>query len=115
MATVEHTRNIKTNNTRAFIAAWENLHEGDEGEALQFSQYSDKSVQVVGEFGGATVVLEGSNDDGANWHVLTDPQGNALNISAPKLEQVLEIAQLIRPKIMGGAGTDVSVYLLVKE
>ena len=115
MATVEHSRDIKTNNTRAFIAAWEHLHAGDDGEALSFSQYTDKSVQVVGDLGGGSVVMEGSNDNGATWAGLTDPQGNALSISAPKLEQILEVAQLIRPRIVGGAATDVSVYLLLKE
>ena len=115
MATIQHTRNIKTNNTRAFIAAWENMHEGDTGEYLPFSQYADKSVQVVGNMGGGSVVMEGSNDNGVTWAGLADPQGNALSISAPKLEQILEVAQLIRPRIVGGTGTDVSVYLLVKE
>lgn len=115
MSTIQHTRSIKTNNTRAFIAAWEHLHEGDEGESLPFSQYTDKSVQVVGSLGGGSVVMEGSNDNGVTWAGLADPQGNALSISAPKLEQVLEIAQLIRPRIVGGSAADVSVYLLVKE
>lgn len=115
MSTIEHTRNIKTDNSRAFIAAWENLQVGDEGQALAFSQYADKSVQVIGDFGGGSVVMEGSNNNGVTWAALSDPQGNPLSVSVPKLEQILEIAQLIRPRIVGGTATDVSVYLLVKE
>jgi len=115
MATVDHTRGIKTNNTRAFIAVWENLQTGDDGLPLPFSQYTDRSVQVSGDFGGGSLVIEGSNNNGASWDALSDAQGNPLNITGAKIEQILEIAALVRPRLVGGAAGDVSVFLLVKE
>jgi hypothetical protein len=114
MATVSHTRST-TGNSRAFVATWLNLATGDEGDALPFGQYTDRSVQVVGTFGGATVVVEGSLN-GTDWATLTDPQGNDLLITTAKIEMVTEATVFIRPRISGGDGTtDITVLMLLKE
>lgn len=113
---VQSTRN-PTGNSRAFVSVWEGLTLADgTGVSVGFSQYADKSVQVVGTFGaGGTLVIEGSND-GTNWSVLTDPQGNPLILTATKIELVAEATAYVRPRVTGGDGaTNVSVYLLVKE
>ena len=57
MAEISHTRTA-TQNTRAFVATWSPLAQGDTGEPVGFSQYSDKSVQVAGAFGGASVRID---------------------------------------------------------
>lgn len=85
-------------------ANWSGLLQGDDGGYVQWLQYADRSVQVYGTFGGATVEIEGSND-ATNWVGLTDPQGNALSISAAKIEQIMEACLYIRPRISGGNGT----------
>jgi hypothetical protein len=114
MATVNPIR-AQTQNTKAFVQQWEGMLLGDEGDPLGNSQYTDRSVQVVGTFGGATLRIEGSNN-GADWAVLTDPQGNDLNITSAKLELVSEATKYIRPRVISGDGTtNISVYLLVKE
>lgn len=115
MSTVIHTKTM-SGNSRAFVANWVNLAMGDEGEAIDFSQFTDKSVQVVGLFGsGGAIALEGSND-GTNWAVLTDPQGNDLNITSSKIEMVTEATLKVRPRVIGGDGTtDLSVHILMKE
>jgi hypothetical protein len=50
------------------------------------------------------VRLEGSND-GTNYAALTDPQGNALDITTAKVEQIMELTRYIRPRVTAGDGT----------
>ena len=113
MATIAHFRTI-TGNTRAFVATWTPLAAGDDGEAIEFSQYTDKSVQVTGTFGSAALRIEGSND-GVNWSVLTDPQGNDLSITSAKIEMITEATRFVRPVVVGGSATALTVSMLLKE
>jgi len=114
MAIINHSRSA-TGASSSLVATWANLAQGDTGDAMPFSQYSDKSVQVAGTFGGATVRVEGSNN-GTDWAVLTDPQGNDLLITTAKIEMVTEATMLVRPNISGGDGTtSLSIHMLCKE
>lgn len=114
MPTITPTR-VQTQNTRAFVQRWSNLAASDDGQPLGSSQYTDRSVQVSGVFGGASVRIEGSND-GTNWAPLTDPQGNQLLFVSAGLEMVTEATLHIRPLVLGGDGTtNLTVNLLVKE
>ena len=114
MATISSTR-TSTQSSVAFVATWASLAVGDDGGALPFSQYTDRSVQVFGVFDGATLRIEGSND-GANWATLTDPQGNDLLITSSKIEMVTEASAYLRPFVVGGgASTDLTVCMLCKE
>ncbi len=114
MATRNHTRPA-TGITSTIVAAWTGLQQGDDGDAMPFAQYTDKSVQVSGVLGGAAVVIEGSNNGGSTWATLTDPQGNDLSISTAKIEMVTEATLMVRPRIVGGDGTtNVSVHMLCK-
>lgn len=84
---------------------WANMANGDDGAPVRLSQYADRSVQVVGTFGaGGSARWEGSNDE-ANYATLTDPQGNALDFTAAKVEAVTEITVLARPRVTAGDGT----------
>lgn len=112
MATKDRT-NITTSNSVAHGTAWLGLALGDDGSPMPFSQYTDRSVQVSGTFGGASVVIEGRNAPGLPWATLTDPQGNDLSITAAKIELVTEATLEIRPRIVGGDGTtSINVHLL---
>lgn len=114
MATRNHTR-TSTGSSAAFVATWTGLLLGDSGDSLPFSQYTDKSVQVSGTFGGATMRIEGSNN-GTDWAVLTDPQGNDLLISSAKIEMITEATLYVRPLVSAGDGTtDLVVTMLCKE
>lgn len=114
--TTPNTR-VQTKNTRAFVTQWLAIPANDAGDAVEFSQYTDRSVQVTGTFGaGASVIIEGSNDGGNTWATLTDPQGNPLTITSPKIEMVSEAVAQVRPRVSGGDGTtSLNVYLLLKE
>ncbi len=87
----------------------------DVGEPLSALHLADKSVQMVGTFDTTTMLIQGSNNGGDNWDTLTDPQGNALSFTGTGFEQIMEIAELIRPKCsVGGGNTDVDVFLVAK-
>jgi hypothetical protein len=77
----------------------------DVGAPIQMAGSNDRSVQVHGTFGASgSVRIEGSND-GVNYYVLTDPQGNVLDVTTAKIEQIIEITRFIRPRITAGDGT----------
>lgn len=112
---INHTRK-NTSNSRTILVAWAAMQNGDVGDAIPFAQYTDKSVQMAGTFGGGGIVtIEGSND-GDNWSTLTDPQGNDLNFATSKIEMVTEATMFVRPRVVSGdVTTSLSVTLLARE
>jgi hypothetical protein len=81
------------------------LEDGDTGSSVDFAPFGDRSVQVVGTFGAeGNLRVEGSND-GSNWAVLHDPQGDALDLTAAGIVQVLEMTRFLRPHVTGGDET----------
>lgn len=90
---------------------WPNMGNADSGIAQSGGALSDKSVQATGTWGGATLVLQGSND-GTTWFTLNDPAGTDISFTANGLMQILEGVRYIRPVTSGGAGTDVTVVLI---
>jgi hypothetical protein len=68
------------------------------------------SVTFTGTFGGATVVLQGSND-GTNWGTLTDLAGNEISVTAAAVREFSSSCLYIRPSSSGGAGDNVDVVL----
>ena len=91
-----------------FTATWTGLLQSssDVGEALEYPHMSDKTVQLSGTLGtGGAITMQGSND-GTNWASLTDPQGNAIVLSAiGAMEQIMECPRYIRPNVTAGNGT----------
>ena len=81
---------------------------------------SDRSVQVFGTFGGATCILEGSNDPrvetdpgNAVWSPLTDNGSTAISFTAAGIEAVNENPLYIRPRLsVAGSGATITVSLL---
>lgn len=96
-----------------YLATWSAMGNADTGTSVLMSGAADRSVQIEGTFGGATVVIQGSND-GSNWQSLTDPQGNAISKAAASLEQISELTRYIRAVTSGGTGTSVNVNVLLK-
>lgn len=104
---------IDANFSNYVVYKWE-LAQAATGDQQVASPTGDRSVQVFGTFGGASVRWEGSLD-GVNYSALTDPQGNELSMSANKLEAVLELAPFIRPVVSGGdVSTSLTCLLCVK-
>lgn len=86
---------------------WANLGQGDDGSWYMLGHYSDKCLHVYGTFGGATVTIQGSNQDSTptSGLGLTDPTQTAISMTSEGMKQVLENPLFIRPKITGGDGT----------
>jgi hypothetical protein len=77
----------------------------DVGLPIEMPGSADRSVQISGTLGaGGSLRIEGSND-GTNYATLTDPQGNALDLTSLKIETVMEITRYIRPRVTAGDGT----------
>lgn len=86
------------------------------GDSVGLSGAPDKTVQVIGTFGGATVILEGSNDGGTTWAQLHDFTGALLSFTAAGITVVAENPLLIRARLsVVGSGADVDVYLVSRR
>lgn len=98
-----------------FLVTWAGLLNGDDGQPYNGHGLGDRSVQFVGTFGaGGTIVFEGSND-AATYASLTDPQGNAISKTATGIEQVMEAARQVRPRVTAGDGTTtLNAYLFIR-
>lgn len=94
---------------------WANLGQADVGAPVEFGAYTDRTVQFHGVFGaGGNVVFEGSND-GSNWFVLTDPQGNPISKTIPALEAVSEATRFVRPRVTAGdTNTSITTVLFMR-
>jgi len=90
----------------AWVAQWD-LVQSETGDAESFVWSADKTVQVFGTFGGATVVWEGSclALTPTDWQGLSDPQGVALSSATAYLASVSEVVTHIRPRVIGGDGS----------
>lgn len=115
MATITPTVTKAKDNPKrdAYIVTWANMGNADQGLPVSLVGAADRTVQIGGTFGAATVVLEGSLD-GTNYITLTDPQGNAISKTSAALEAVSEIVNFIRPSTSGGTGTSVTVTMLFR-
>lgn len=103
MATTFTSTELTKFGSEVVATTWATLDNGETGDALEFCGSGDRSAQVTGTFG-AAVTIEGSND-GTTYFTLTDPQGNAISMTANGLEQIMEITRFIRPKKGAAAGT----------
>lgn len=110
-----------------FLVIWTGLTQAtaDDGKPYVCPDKADKCIQVTGTFGvGGNCRFEGSNDQvydasgtlvAGTYGTLVDPQGNALDVTATKLEQVLENPLAVRPRITAGDGTtSITVKMLIR-
>lgn len=113
MATRAQTTTVNEDH-KTIVTSWSGLANGDDGVPVPFGYSPERTAHVFGAFGGGTVHLEGSCEltNPTNWQVLTDPQGNPLSLTSDKLETVMENTMWVRPRMAGGAGGSVSVYLM---
>lgn len=117
MAVVNYTvEPILTRKDNAHVITWADLANGDTGQPLEMPGSSDRSIQVFGTFGtGGNLRIQGSNN-GINWHVLTDPQGNQINLTSAHIEQIMEVTRYIRPQVSAGDGTtSLTASILVRR
>ena len=88
----------------AMLYTWTLTAADAEGGVITAHEYGDRTVQIAGNFDGASASLQGSND-GTNWIALTDPQGNALTKTSGALETVMETPRYTKVVSSGGGGS----------
>jgi hypothetical protein len=112
---VKTASKINTNIVGVDHYLWEALGNADTGNWLTIPHFADKTIHVFGTWGSATLVVQGTNEDGtpAAPLTLTDPQGNALSKTADFIEAILENPYQIRVSTSGGTGTDLDAVLVV--
>lgn len=116
MAAIAPTINYSSGD-QTLVATWANVTEGDTFVSLgggQYMDYADRNVQIIGTFGSATVVVNGSNDN-SNFAPLTDPQGNAISKTAAALEQITENTLFVKPTHSGGTSESVTVIMVMRR
>lgn len=96
----------------AILATWAGIGDADTCSPLAlYPEYATKSVHVSGTFGGATIVLNGSNT-GTNFFGLKDLQGNAISKTQEGLSAVQETVAQYQPATSSGSGSSVTVTML---
>jgi hypothetical protein len=99
-------------NANGVLTTWSGLLNGDDGSPVEGVDFADRTMQVTGTFGtGGSVSLRGSND-GVNYVVLTDPQGNAITKTAAGIEVIAEGPRYILPVVTAGDGTTALVVTI---
>lgn len=93
---------------------WTPVTENDTCAPAYLPEYSDKSVQVFGTFGGASVAIQGSNDGGTTYAVLHDPSGTAIAVVVAGFKAVLENTEYFKPVATGGVAQSLSIAMLVR-
>lgn len=114
MAAIDPTYTFHGEHT--VVATWATVTEAGTFTPVgpRFADYSDRSVQIVGTFGGATIVLNGSND-GTNYAGLTDPQGNAISKTSAAIEAISEATLWVNPTHSGGSSESINVILVMRR
>lgn len=114
MATIDHTiTRIGSSPYVSWVVTWEGLGGEDDGAPLEMPGWADRSVQITGTFDTGTCTIEGSND-GTNYELLTDGQGNDISKTSADLEGVAEITRYLRPHVTGGGGScDIDVTVVI--
>lgn len=78
----------------------------DTGSPISLAEYSDKTFQTFGTFGGSgALLIEGSNDGGTTWAPLSNRQGTAMSFTAAGMNTSQDRPILVRPRVTGGDGT----------
>ena len=109
---------VVTHHGVGVLVTWAALDEIEQdGEPFEMPDGQDRCIQFIGTVGATgSIQMEGSND-GSNWHILTDPQGNAIVKTALDMEQVTEFTRYVRPYVTAGEVdvTDFDALLYVRR
>ena len=101
--------------THVRVVTWAGLSAANNtGTAVEMPGFGARSVQVTGTIGVLdSVGIEGSND-GVNYAILTDEQGNDLKFDGLGISDVAVLTRYIRPRVLSGAPAATVVLLLRK-
>ncbi len=112
MATITPTRSSPARNIEKVV--WASQATGDTATGIQPNGIVRGSVQFTGTFGGATAVLQGSND-GTNWATLKDRTGTAISATAAGMFDIETGALQIRPSTSGGTADSITTTFIQRH
>lgn len=98
------------------LYTWASVTEADTFEPAEFTKknFSSIAIQIGGTFGGATVVVNGSNDDSV-YGGLSDLGGTAISVTAAALKSIGDKPLYIQPAASGGTSQSLTVKMLVRS
>ena len=99
-----------TKGNHATTVVWPDLSATDTGKPIQMEGHVERSIQFVGDFNGAKIQFQGSND-GVTWQALTSKEGNTLEFDGPALASISEVVAFVRPAVTDGSPNNVDAYL----
>lgn len=99
--------NLETIEVRQTRITVSGVGDADQSDWVKMPNLADKTIHVFGTWDSATLVVQGSNEEGVPTApiTLTDPQGNALSKTADFIETILENPAQIRISTSGGQGS----------
>jgi len=116
MATISpaFTRTIIRGQTVTTVT-WTGASTGDTLEAFGLIDTAAVagSVQMTGTFGGATVVMQVSND-GATWFTTKDMSNTDVSATAGAYFEFTSAGLYLRPSVSGGTGDSVDVVMSLR-
>jgi hypothetical protein len=125
MANIVPVVNRTTQGANSIVtASWINMGNADTGLPVALTDFADRSIQVSGTMGAATVTIQGSNDivnfNAGNfgampWNTMRDPQGVALTFTTADIKQMLEMSMFVRVITTGGTGSAITVTMAGRQ
>jgi hypothetical protein len=104
----------KFNPPLAMMMVWDHFKAREVGDRFDSFPYKGIGIQIEGEFSGAVVNIEGSND-GEHWYTLLDSQNNHFTLSFSGMADIGQMSRFLRPAVTGGnETTGVSVFALCR-
>lgn len=83
---------------------WDALGSTDTTEVVTYSDWPDKTIHGTGTWGGATLTVEGSNDN-SDWYTLTNIHGTSLSMTDDFVHTIAENPRYLRCATTGGGTT----------
>lgn len=107
---------VETRVSGIHVYKWTPVTEADTCAPLMLPHFADKTVQVTGTFGGATITMNGSLNPGASPTAfgIHKPDSVAMTFATAGGFAVLENVTQIWPSTAGGTGSSLTVWLLVE-
>lgn len=92
---------------------WNAHANGDTGAPLNAPLLIERTISVSGTWGvGGSIQIEGNNDNGADWNILQDLQGNPIVLNANGTITFQSGAAYIRTNCTNGDGTTALVPII---
>lgn len=97
------------------LVSWTTLTENDTAQEVITSGTGPIAcaLQVIGTFGGATAVLQGSND-GVNWVTIPDVNNSSVGLTSAGVAEYSTSVVYLRASASGGTSQDIDVILSLR-